>query len=81
MAADLTPKVVSRALQVDQDTVINWCRRGIQVKQKNRRTKVLRLIGHKLGGRWFIPRRSLVAFLTQTGFPVSSDLTQILNRG
>lgn len=77
---DLTPKVISSILQVDRDTVVNWCCRGIQVKQKNRRSKTLRLGGHKLGGRWIIPRQALVAFLTQTGFPVSSDVTSLLRR-
>jgi hypothetical protein len=80
MVLDMTPKVVAKIMQVDSDTVVNWCKRGVQYRQKNRRVKTLRLNGYKIGGRWVIPRPALVAFLTQTGFLSPSDVTQLLRR-
>lgn len=63
MQTGLTPKLISAVLNVDSDTVINWSRRGVQVRQKNRTVRTVRLKAFKIGGRWFIAPESLLSFL------------------
>ena len=63
----MAPKQISlilaeQGIPVSEDTVLNWIRRGIRVKEKSR-TKVIRLDGKRIGGRWFIPREALDQFL------------------
>lgn len=73
----LTPKVVSKMLEVDRDTVVNWHNRGIQIKQKSR-TVVVRLSAGKKGGRWFIQPQSLAVFLTRLGYDLPAELVAAL---
>lgn len=63
MHTGLTPKIISAALSVDSDTVINWSKRGVQVRQKNRTVRTVRLKAFKIGGRWFIAPEALLSFL------------------
>ncbi len=62
----LTPKEVvalllQQQIEVTDDTVRNWCTVGLE----NKKARQLRykLTGHKVGGRWWIERRSLEVFI------------------
>lgn len=79
MLRDLTPKMISAVLQVDRDTVINWHTKGLQIKQKNRKVKTLRLAAYRMGGRWFISREALREFLLRLHVPNVGDLLSLLD--
>lgn len=51
---------------VTEDTVRNWWHRGIRIKSKSR-TRVVRLMGYRVGGRIYFSSQSLNKFLQHSG--------------
>lgn len=54
-----------KGFPVTDDTIRNWCLRGI--KAKSRTNKLVRLAATRVGGRWFFTLSDVRRFLASTG--------------